>query len=637
MRSVVPFRRVLAVLLVLALGTLHGVSGAGRPQAQSAAGQAPRFGGAYSGLDPRRQQLVKDWVARFSEVIGRQLEPGPFYDEQITLSQKTTFDAITYALMTTPLTDESGTKFGDGLSIIDRVDSVRGQVLGAAGDRQFRMYVRLKPDAVKMLERSKEFQRRMDNTIYHKGYPTNYREQGGTPSIQVSTAPDGARADIDVDYRSASFPAAMFNGHLTASNSDVRAGNNYERHVNRWAGFQNWWGSFFGIRTTDNSDETPEERSNRVSYTPRAGKASIDAMMNDFMKAWLIEGDTLAAMSYISERAYACMAQDLDDPTTFDRGMAPFRLMRRLKVTHDALGSQTSLEGLAIGVRLAFSALKVVQQPHHAQFVIYSVPDDIAARFDCESRLMIGTPKRSAREYGNYYGAAFYVNAPNGGKNQSMALLWAKDGGYWKIVSWQAEPINEPGAEPEAAPASAPASTVASMKADPTFVAATKDFLDSWLIKKDYDAAFAYLSPRSYSCYDLTRSPDAPASTSPDDAGRKIRAALERSGGTVGKATSLGALIAPVHPVHTAIHEMDHTYASAFTLASVPNVLIDAADCAAPARGQRFEAVLTGEYGKAFGLSFRFQTGSGDAPVLRMLWAKENDAWRITAYDVEQP
>ena len=42
------------------------------PQAQPAAGQTPaRFGGAYSGLDARRQQLVKDWVARFSEVIGR--------------------------------------------------------------------------------------------------------------------------------------------------------------------------------------------------------------------------------------------------------------------------------------------------------------------------------------------------------------------------------------------------------------------------------------------------------------------------------------------------------------------------------------------------------------------------------------
>ena len=44
----------------------------------------------------------------------------------------------------------------------------------------------------------------------------------------------------------------------------------------------------------------------------------------------------------------------------------------------------------------------------------------------------------------------------------------------------------------------------------------------------------------------------------------------------------------------------------------------------------------TGECGKAFGLSFRFQTGSGDAPVLRMLWVKEDGAWRITAYDVDQ-
>jgi hypothetical protein len=103
---------VLAVLLALAPGTLQGVSGADSPQAQPAAGQTPaRFGGAYSGLDPRRQQLVKDWVARFSEVLGRRLEPGPFYDEQITLSQKTTFDAITYALMVTPLTDESARKW----------------------------------------------------------------------------------------------------------------------------------------------------------------------------------------------------------------------------------------------------------------------------------------------------------------------------------------------------------------------------------------------------------------------------------------------------------------------------------------------------------------------------------------------
>ena len=37
--------------------------------------QAPqRFGGAYSELDERRQQLVGDWVARFTKVTGQSLD-----------------------------------------------------------------------------------------------------------------------------------------------------------------------------------------------------------------------------------------------------------------------------------------------------------------------------------------------------------------------------------------------------------------------------------------------------------------------------------------------------------------------------------------------------------------------------------
>ena len=68
------------------------------------------------------------------------------------------------------------------------------------------MYVRLTEGALDRLERSQEFKREGDNTVYHKGYPINYRQQGGAPSIQISIALDGRRADIDVDYRSSSFP-----------------------------------------------------------------------------------------------------------------------------------------------------------------------------------------------------------------------------------------------------------------------------------------------------------------------------------------------------------------------------------------------------------------------------------------------
>ena len=177
-------------------------------------------------------------MARFTKVTGQSVDPALFYDDILSLSTKTTFDAVTHALMTTPLTDASGQKFGDGLALIERVDSVKGEVSGASGDRQFRMYVRLTPNAREMLDRSREFKRGIDNAIYHKGYPVNYREQRGTPSIQVSIALDGRQADVDVDYRSSSFPSVLLNGHLSAANSDVRAGNNADRHAAQWQGFR---------------------------------------------------------------------------------------------------------------------------------------------------------------------------------------------------------------------------------------------------------------------------------------------------------------------------------------------------------------------------------------------------------------
>ena len=209
---------------------------------------APRFGGAYSGLEPRRQKLIDNWVGRFIATTGQKMEPGPFYDEMLSVSTKTTFDAVTHALMTTRLTDRAGASLGDALALVGQVESVRGEIAGAPSDRQFRMYVRLVSGAPDTLARSKEFKRGIDNAVYHKGYPASYREQGGIPSIQFSVALDGRRADIDVDYRSSSFPVGLFNGHMTSSNSDIRAGNNYDKHVNRWSGLGNWWRSFFGIR-----------------------------------------------------------------------------------------------------------------------------------------------------------------------------------------------------------------------------------------------------------------------------------------------------------------------------------------------------------------------------------------------------
>ena len=590
---------------------------------------APKFGGGYSSLDDRRQALVKDWVARFVKTTSQPLEPAAFYDNVLSLSAKTTFEAVTHALMTTRLTDAAGASLGDALALVEHVDMVRGEVAGASGDQQFRMYVRLVPDAVQTLGRSQEFKRGVDNSVYHKGYPMNYRGQGGVPSVQVSIALDGRHADIDVDYRASSFPVGLFNGHLASSNSDVRAGSNYDRHVNRWTGFQNWWRNFFGVNQAGAPDVETQAGLLSLPTTPRVGKKDIDVMVNDFLNAWLIEGDVMAALSYVSPRSYACLAVDSDNPADLDLSMAPRQLLVNLKSAHDALGPHTSLEGLVVGTRWTRPGLRVAQQPHHEQFVIFSVRDDVAMAFDCESRRMLGEPKTVGRTYGNYFGATFYVA---GRRDFPVALLWGRDDGYWKIVSWQvgasedSTPAPEPVPEPKAP----------RIRADPTLVLAARGFLEHWLVRKDYDAAFAGLAPKAYACYDLERDPEKPASTSPEDAGRKLRTALEAAGQSVGAIKKLDDVLGAAEPVHPAMRVMDHPFARVFSLAGIPNALADVVESRARAAGAPIPDPMPLEYGNAFVMTVRFKTRSGDAPVLRVLWRKESGAWRITSYAVEQ-
>lgn len=589
----------------------------------------PRFGGAYASLDERRQGLVKDWVARFVKTTGQPLEPAAFYDDILSLSAKTTFEAVTHALMTTRLSDASGASLGDALAIVGHVDTIRGEVTGAPGDRQFRMYVRLVPNAVETLARSQEFKRGVDNSVYHKGYPMNYRGQGGPPSVQVSIAPDGRHADIDVDYRSSFFPVGLFNGHLSSSNSDVRAGSNYDRHINRWTGFQNWWRNFFGVRKDGSAAVESDSSALSLPTTPRVGKKHIDVMVNDFLNAWLLEGDVSAAMSYVSPRAYACVAEANDNPADFDLSMAPRQLLVNLKSAYDALGPHTSLEGLVVGTHWTRPGLRVVQQPHHAQFVIYSVRDDVAMAFDCESRRSLGDPKAAGSAYGNYFAATFYVA---GRRDLAVALLWGQDNGFWKIVSWKV------GSSEDSTPASTPEPNVKAprTRADPTLVRAAREFLEQWLVRKDYDAAFASLSPKTYACYDLERDPEKPAATSPEDAGRRLRAGLEAAGLSAGAIKKLDDVLAAAEPVHPTIRVMDHQFGSVFSLAEVPNALADVVECSARAAGTPIPDPVPLEYGNAFVMTVRFKTKSGDAPVLRVLWRKESGAWRITSYAVEQ-
>ena len=102
-------------------------------------------------------------------------------------------------------------------------------------------------------------------------------------------------------------------------------------------------------------------------------------LVNDFLNAWLVEGDIVAAMGYVSERSHACLARDSDEPSTFDHGVAPFQLMSNLKSAYDALAPRASLDGLVVG-RPSRPRICAVRQPYQAQFVVYAVPNDLPPR-----------------------------------------------------------------------------------------------------------------------------------------------------------------------------------------------------------------------------------------------------------------
>jgi hypothetical protein len=68
---------------------------------------ASDFGAKYASLKPEQKALVDDWIRRFSATIRKQVDPQKAYDN-LPVSWKTTFNAVTHALLSTQLTDKSG-------------------------------------------------------------------------------------------------------------------------------------------------------------------------------------------------------------------------------------------------------------------------------------------------------------------------------------------------------------------------------------------------------------------------------------------------------------------------------------------------------------------------------------------------
>jgi hypothetical protein len=632
------------VAVLLPAGTLTGQNQATRSSKSSSS--SPEFHGTYEELNPAQKQLIDEWYADYHRMTGDHTDPNEY--NEFSLSTRTTYEAVTHALVTTNLTDKSGKPMGTALELVAAIEAINGKVARARGDLQFRMYVLLKPNALQKLKDSSEFFRDHDNTVYHKGYPLNYR-QDGTPSIQFSMSKDGKHADIDVDYRSSGFPQGLFNGHLTASNSDVRAGNNTQVHLQRWQGLTDWWRSLFGLPGVvddPNAGLLPGD----VPPIPAKADGKLEDAVKDFLQSWLVEQKPEFAASYFGPRSFACLAEyGPQSGTVINEGVAPYVVAKDLGAMSHAIGKVASLQEAVQPSSLNDREIKPVKQPYAATFALYQLPNGVAADFECDPEKAFDEFDQArvsgkTKKYGSYFASVFRLKAPKG-KSDAITLVWAKDGTYWKVVSWEVEPEEaKPGAMPDTrrgqtvAAASRPLK--AKLKADPGVVKASHDFLHTWLVDDNFDGAAGYVSPRSDACVVRYLAEGQKPPATPEEYAAAIRGALTTVGKDVSKVQHLREALEPVKPEHEDLQVVAHAGEHAYTLVAVPDSLVSSFSCEQASTKNPNAAgddAAQKVYGNYYATLFTFRMAGEHPAAMTLLWGKEAGQWKIVAYEVVAP
>jgi hypothetical protein len=443
--------------------------------------------------------------------------------------------------------------------------------------------------------------------------------------VQVSLSADGKRADIDVDYRSSKFPASMVNGHLTSSNSDVRAGNNEQRHSEKWTGFAAWWKNLFNFSAEQPAPTKYDPPAPRVS-----GKAGVDEAMHDFLKAWLVEQKIQLATAYLSRQLSACAVAEAErDGRKIEPGMGYFALVASLEKGNKQIGKVAKISEVARPVVMSDPSIRPAKNKYSDEFTVVELANHIGEKVQCGQPLpKVETP--SKLKFGDYYATAFRVNS--GGRQGTVVyFLWTKVDDKWRITAMRRAEELAPALAPEATvPAAVATKTVSG---DPEAIAAVRAWLGTWIVERNADKAMAAFTPQSYACV---------ASDDPQMRGRsesEWAATLKRGLGEAVKALPTGKALADslegVDPAMDSIPLVEHKDKQYFSVVKVPDAIGRASDCRGGAK--RMDASVKPTYNDNYYASLiRLKVG-GEAAAFHCLWSKKGGAWKIKAWSVEAP
>ncbi len=611
-----------------------------QPGQKATTSQKPRsesleLGRSYAELRPEQVRLIDSFIRSYNATTGSALVPQKVYDDA-RLSIRTTFDAVTHAMLNAQMTDSQGKSLGRAIDLVEAVDQVMGEESGAGGDMQFRLYVYLKPNAMDVLSRSREFLHDKDNSVYHKGFPICYRLKNGPPSIQFSISRDHKLSDVDVDYRSSGFPKGLLNGHLTAANSDVRAGDNLARHDGRWSGLNGWWRNVFGQLGSGGGPpkEAATERLGQIPMNPGVkADQGADKSAHDFLQSWLVEKKPNKSVAYFSRRSYPCLevlAQKSTQPVP--PGMIRLQTMIAMQKFTDNLGAVNSVADVFEPADKWSQALKPAKNAYPSEFRLVNLPADVGEDEECVAPPADDSKKRPEEKY--------FATALRGrkgdGLNKVVSLLWAQEGGYWKIIAIRIEDSSDAGLVPNTpATVAVPAEEEPrSIAGDPAAVKDVTQFYQSWIVKRDVAEASRFASQRSYQCL---AAPSADQKKLTPTA--RIQSALEQPLTRIPKRANLSDMMSSVQPVNDLLRPVEQENSEALAIMAVPDQMADSFLCQHRQQPESSPDLKPSDakYGAYYLTASRFSYGEEQSPALLLLWTKEETGWKIAAWAVELP
>ena len=432
------------------------------------------------------------------------------------------------------------------------------------------------------------------------------------------------------------FLKALVNGHLSASNSDVRAGNNLDRHDGRWSGLNGWWRNVFGQLGSGGKPpkENATERLGNIPLNPGVkADQGVDKSAHDFLQSWVVGKEPNKSVAYFSRLSYPCLevvAQKSGQPVP--PGMIRLRTMMAMQKFSDSTGTVNSVADVFEPADKWSQALKPAKNAYASEFLLVSVPADMGPDEECVATPNNDTSKGSS---GKYFATAFRGKQGDS-RNKVMSLLWAQEGGYWKIVAIRIEDSSDAGIVPKNAAAQAvPAvEEPQSIAGDPAAVKDITEFYQTWIVKRNVIQASAFASQRSYQC--LAAPSEDQKKLTPI---ARIQSGLQQPLARIPSGANLSDMMSSLQPSNDLLRPVQQENSNAFAIMAVPDQKANSFLC----QHRQLPEVspdlkpADAKYGAYYLSASRLNYGEEQSPALLLLWTKEEASWKVVAWAVELP